>query len=252
MPLYRSGVSSKLGQSRYHQWLGSVRRTVLVFLATIVLCTLGLYLLHSPGGTPGTRLLDALWNAANTISTLGSLSTLNDAQRAFMIVAMLTVGIGGYALTSLVGTLSREDIQVYLENKRMEKYDDEVIVNEVVGRLEAAAPKIKYHPHSGWFEVAPPRGASSGEGPIGADEPTFVFRYLSLYRCRNRICHKRRNPLVPRGFATRACSVSSFLGHSWSFRLRQRQRHRSMFPGTAEPFRIAPAKPVAYKCLVRG
>jgi voltage-gated potassium channel Kch len=39
-----------------------------------------------------------------------------------MIVAMLTlVGVGGYALTSLVGTLSREDIQVYLENRRMEK-----------------------------------------------------------------------------------------------------------------------------------
>jgi hypothetical protein len=28
--------------------------------------------------------------------------------------------------------------------------------------------QIKYHPHSGWFEVAPPGGAISGEGPIGA------------------------------------------------------------------------------------
>ena len=27
---------------------------------------------------------------------------------------------------------------------------------------------IKYHPHSGGYEVAPPRGAISGEGPTGA------------------------------------------------------------------------------------
>ena len=101
MPLYRGGAYSKLGQIRYHQWLRSVWRTVGLFVATIALCTLGLYLLHSPGATPESRLLDALWNAANTISTLGSLSKLNDAQRAFMIVAMLTlVGIAGYALTS--------------------------------------------------------------------------------------------------------------------------------------------------------
>jgi len=122
VPLYRGGTYSKLGQIRYHQWLRSVWRTVGLFVATIVLCTLGLYLLHSPGATPEIRLLDALWNAANTISTLGSLSELNDAQRAFMIVAMLTlVGIAGYALTSLVGALSREDIRTFLENRRMER-----------------------------------------------------------------------------------------------------------------------------------
>jgi FlaA1/EpsC-like NDP-sugar epimerase len=131
VPLYRGENYSKIGEIRYKRWLRSVWHTGALFLGTIALCTLGLYILHSPGVTSDTRLLDALWNAANTISTLGSLSNLNDAQRAFMIVAMLSlVGVAGYALTSLAGALSREDIEIYLENRRTAK-----IISKLKGHL---------------------------------------------------------------------------------------------------------------------
>ena len=40
------------------------------------------------------------------------------------------------------------------------------------------AQQIKYHPHSGWFEVAPLGGAFGNEGPTGAVNPHqfFMFR----------------------------------------------------------------------------
>ena len=131
MPIYHVGTYSKLDHERYRSWLRSIRRIVLIFLATIAACTVGLLLLDSTEATMQQRLLHALWNAANTISTLGSLSQLNDAQRVFMIVAMLTlVGTGGYAVTSLAGALSSPDVQSYLENMRMEK-----ILSKIEGHI---------------------------------------------------------------------------------------------------------------------
>jgi len=122
MPLYQVGGLSQLGETRYRRWLRSMRQTAAVFVATVALCTLGLYLLDSGGEANETRLLDALWNAANTISTLGALTTLNDPQRAFMIVAMLTlVGTAGYALTMMAANLSNAEIRVYRENRRVQK-----------------------------------------------------------------------------------------------------------------------------------
>jgi voltage-gated potassium channel len=148
VPLLHVGPGAKLGQARYRDWLRLIRRTVLILLATIAVCASGLYLLSSTGGASGDRLFDALWNTAATISTLGALSPLNDGQKAFMIVAMLTlVGIGGYAITSLTGALSREDIQIYLGNRRMEKIiadlKDHVLLAGFgpVGRIIAAKLK---------------------------------------------------------------------------------------------------------------
>lgn len=122
MLLYQVGGQSQLGEARYRLWRRSMRHTAALFVATVVLCAAGLYLLDTPGHTREARLLDALWNAANTISTLGSLSTLNNPQRAFMIVAMLTlVGTAGYALTVMAGNLSNAEVRVYRENRRMQK-----------------------------------------------------------------------------------------------------------------------------------
>ena len=107
---------------------------------------------------------------------------------------------------------------------------------------------IKYHPHSGWFEVTPPRGASSGEGPIGADEPTVVFHYLGRCRCRNR--NDLERPRKDDAEQTRLAKPRGTKEFCllWKLRLRPRlrQRQHPMFPGTAEPLRISPAKPVAY------
>lgn len=121
MPIFRL-QDATISELRYRESMRSFQRTALVLLATVVICTVGLYLLDSKATTADARLLDALWNAANTVSTLGSLGTLNEAQKLFMIMAMLTlVGISGYALTSLIGILSQEYVQIHRENKRMEK-----------------------------------------------------------------------------------------------------------------------------------
>jgi len=61
--------------------------------------------------------------------------------------------------------------------RHQEKYDLELHSTHrvAVGSDETPLTPITYHPHRGWFEVAPPGGAMSGEGPIGAvNSPRFV------------------------------------------------------------------------------
>jgi len=61
-----------------------------------------------------------LWNAANTVSTLGDLTSLSRGQKTFIIFGMLSVvTVGGYAITSLTGILTAPEVIAFRENRRV-------------------------------------------------------------------------------------------------------------------------------------
>ncbi len=139
-----------------------MRGTAALFVATVASCASGLYQLDTPGKTREVRLLDALWNSANTISTLGSLSALNNPQRAFMIVAMLTlVGTAGYALTVMTGNLLNAEVRVYRENRRMQKSISGLSGHTIVVVVDRDPDVASAASNLGYFTV---------QGSIGEDE----------------------------------------------------------------------------------
>ena len=93
-----------------------------MLLLTLFGCMPGLLVLDDSTAPLPERLFRALWNAANTISTLGDLDSLNHSQKVFMIGAMFTlVTVGGYAISNLTGVLSSDDVLAYREYRRVEK-----------------------------------------------------------------------------------------------------------------------------------
>jgi hypothetical protein len=121
VPLY-TALPPAEGRRKLRKWRHTVYRAAGLLLATLLGCMAGLFLLDDSTGPLGKRLFRALWNAANTISMIGDLDSLNDDQEVFMIGAMFTlVVVGGYALTVLTGVLAGDDVQAYREYRRVEK-----------------------------------------------------------------------------------------------------------------------------------
>ena len=121
MPLY-TAIPPAQGRRQLRQWRFALARAAGLLIATLLGCMVGLLLLDDLNEPMPDRLFRALWNAANTISTLGDLDSLNHDQRWFMIGAMFTlVTVGGIAIGNLTGILSAEDVQAYREYRRVER-----------------------------------------------------------------------------------------------------------------------------------
>jgi hypothetical protein len=109
------------GRRKLRKWRYTALQAAGLLTITLLGCMLGLFLLDTRPDPLGAKLFRALWNAANTISTLGDLDSLNDRQQVFMIGAMFTlVSVGGYAITTLTGVLSGDAVQAYREYRRVE------------------------------------------------------------------------------------------------------------------------------------
>ena len=121
MPIYRV-MAPGTGRHQLDHWRRSALHTAALLLLIVGGCTLGLLLLD-PGTAPLDRkAFDALWNAINLVTTLGSFTTLSWAQQQFLLVTMLAaLMIGGFALTTLTGILSSPEVLIYRETRRMEK-----------------------------------------------------------------------------------------------------------------------------------
>ncbi|MFO1067535.1 MAG: NAD-binding protein [Geminicoccaceae bacterium] len=144
MPIYRV-IEPTLGKLRYRHWQRQGLRAIVMLLAIGVACGSGLYLLDSSLSPTSQRLFNAIWNTANTVSTLGDLTPLTHQQKIFMMVAMLTLmTAASVTIASLTGVLSSPEVLTYRENRRMErvlaKLDDHVIVvgYAALGQLVAA------------------------------------------------------------------------------------------------------------------
>jgi voltage-gated potassium channel len=121
MPLYTT-IPPAEGRRQLHEWRMSLLRAAGLLLLTLFGCMAGLLILEQDDDPLPARLFRALWNAANTISTLGDLTDLNDDQKWFMIGAMFTlVTVGGFAISQLTGIMSASDVQAYREYRRVER-----------------------------------------------------------------------------------------------------------------------------------
>lgn len=121
MPLY-TAIPPAQGRRQLRQWRFALVRAAGLLILTLLGCTVGLLLLDGLDEPFDARLFRALWNSANTISTLGDLDSLNYDQQWFMIAAMFTlVTVGGFAISNLTGILSAEDVQAYREYRRVER-----------------------------------------------------------------------------------------------------------------------------------
>jgi len=143
MPVYRV-TEPWLGQLRIREWRHRVFHTLGLLFLTLVGCTAGLIVLE-PSNEPLTRkAFIALWNAINLITTMGDFTDFTDVQKAFVILTMgVFVLIGGYAVSTLTGSLSSDAVVAHRENRAMERTLDQltnhvvVIGFSAVGRLVA-------------------------------------------------------------------------------------------------------------------
>ena len=145
MPLY-SAIPPGDGQAKLRRWRIAVARFVALLLLTLLGCMLGLLLLDDSAAPMEDRVFRALWNSANTISTLGDLDSLNHGQKAFMIGAMFTlVTVGGYAITNLTGVLSSNDVLSYREYRRVEKKLAALARHVVVAGFDVIGRRVANH-----------------------------------------------------------------------------------------------------------
>jgi hypothetical protein len=121
VPIYRV-IEPRLGRQRVKEWWRRVRRVLALLAFVILACTAGLILLDNSAEPPLQKLLLALWNAVNLVTTLGDFSTFDPRQRLFMLGAMMFVMvIGAFAISQLTGILSSSEVVAYRENRAMQR-----------------------------------------------------------------------------------------------------------------------------------
>ncbi|ACC75382.1 NAD(P)-binding protein [Paraburkholderia phymatum] len=122
----------RLGAVRVREWRRRARHAVALLVLLLTAATTGLILLDESKAPFGKRLFTALWDAANLTTTLGDFSEFNERQKLFMLAAMfVTMLVTGFAISSLTGILSGDDVIAYRENRKME-HKFEHLANHVV------------------------------------------------------------------------------------------------------------------------
>jgi len=185
MPLYRI-VEHRRGQLLLNQWKRALIRAIVLLVATLLACTAGLMMLDPAGGSWRQKAFTALWNSANTVSTLGDFTDFTRSQQAFMMLTMIAfVLIGGYAMTSLTGMLSSDEVRTFRENKTMTKmletlHNHAIVVGfGPVGRLVAqqlkalGSPVVVIDVREGPAQEASGLGYFAIQGDAGAEEETL-------------------------------------------------------------------------------
>jgi voltage-gated potassium channel len=185
MPLYRI-VDHQRGHLLLNQWKRALIRAVVLLGATVLACTIGLMLMDPGGGTWSQKGFSALWNAANTVSTLGDFTDFTRAQQAYMMLTMFAfLLIGGYAMTTLTGILSSDEVRAFRENRTMTKmletlHNHAIVVGfGPVGRLVAqrlkdlGSPVVVIDAREGPAQEASGLGYAAILGDAGAEEETL-------------------------------------------------------------------------------
>jgi len=132
VPIYRV-IEPRVGHQRINEWWRRARRVLGLLAGVIFACTLGLVLLDTSSEPPLHKLLLALWNSVNLVTTLGDFSTFDPRQRLFMLGAMLfAMVIGAYGISQLTGILSSADVVAYRENRSMQRTLDSLSGHVVV------------------------------------------------------------------------------------------------------------------------
>jgi voltage-gated potassium channel len=132
MPIYRV-QEPRSGELHIREWRRRLLHTVLLLLATLLLCAIGLIALDTSSDIRlPAKMFRGIWNALNLVTTLGAFSNLDPRQKFFMMGTMVVFLVtGGYAISSLSGFLSSEPVMVRRENRVM-KSTLERLVNHVI------------------------------------------------------------------------------------------------------------------------
>jgi len=131
MPIYRV-QEARSAHALVREWRRRVLHIVVLLQVALALCAVGLFALDPSGDPLPARTFRALWNALNLVTTLGDFSGLDQRAEMFMMATMVAfMIIGGYAISSLIGTFSGAAIVALRENKRMEHKLD-VLANHVI------------------------------------------------------------------------------------------------------------------------
>jgi voltage-gated potassium channel len=143
MPIYRV-LEPRSGELHIREWRRRLLHTVVLLLATLAVCSIGLVLLDSSESLLPAKMFRGLWNALNLVTTLGDFSLLDPREKFFMMATMVAfMAIGGYTISSLSGFLSSEAVMVRRENKVMKSTLDRLANHVIVigfgplGRLVA-------------------------------------------------------------------------------------------------------------------
>jgi len=115
-----------------------VLRVVALLQATLGACSLGLFVLDSSSDPIGDKVLRAIWNALNLVTTLGDFGTLDQRAKVFMMVTMVAfMVVGGYAISSLTGIFSSTAMIALRENRHMQHQLDRLANHVIVGGFGA-------------------------------------------------------------------------------------------------------------------
>jgi Trk K+ transport system NAD-binding subunit len=123
-------------------------KTASLFVVAILFSAGGLYLLDESRAPVSERVLNATWNAFNTLTTLGDFQDLSLAQKVFLLHGMvLLVMVGVYGISTIPGILSDPQVlQIRASRKAaraMRRMTGHVIVAgfDSIGRLVASELK---------------------------------------------------------------------------------------------------------------
>jgi voltage-gated potassium channel len=133
MPSYKI-LGRETGRQSVREARVVMVRALAVLFGGFLVCAGVLALVDERPVSLEQRVVDGIWNAANTITTLGDLTPdLTDRQKLVMIVAMLSLTVAGtYALPSLTGLLAGADAVTYRENRRSRRMLDRLTRHMIV------------------------------------------------------------------------------------------------------------------------
>lgn len=121
MPIFHV-LGAQGGRERYHQLLRTVWSVATLLALVAGFAAAGLYLLDDPSLSIGTRLTNAFWNTANTLTTIGDYTDLDLRQKFFLLAFMsILLAVGTYSISSLAGILSSPEVVAFRENRRMDR-----------------------------------------------------------------------------------------------------------------------------------
>ncbi len=134
-----------MGELHVREWRRRLLHTVVLLLAALAVCTIGMVSLDTSAALWPAKLSRGLWNALNLVTTLGDFTSLDPREKFFMMATMIAfLAIGGYAISSLSGFLSSDAVIARRENKVMEATLDRLANHVIVigfgplGRLVAS------------------------------------------------------------------------------------------------------------------
>lgn len=143
----------RLGAIRIREWRRRARHTIGLLVLLLVSAATGLVILDRSTTSFPNKILTALWDGLNLVTTLGAFSEFDRPQRVFMLLAMVaTLLIGGFAMSRLTGMLSGDDVMAYRENRimerKLEQLADHVVVVGFHSLGELVAERVREAGHT--------------------------------------------------------------------------------------------------------